>query len=127
MECKHSAWHMGGNMETKTRIIQELVPGKQITLAHVIANPDPSIYSKLHSDINKNSAIGVLTITPPETAIIIADISIKSADVEIISINIASGSLILSGTVANIEAAIIKVLDYVQNKLGFYVCELTKT
>lgn len=26
--------------EMKQRIVQELVPGKQITLAHVIANPD---------------------------------------------------------------------------------------
>ena len=28
----------------KTRIIQEFVPGKQVTLAHVIANPDPHLY-----------------------------------------------------------------------------------
>ena len=27
--------------DDKLRIIQELVPGKQITLAHVIASPDP--------------------------------------------------------------------------------------
>ena len=31
----------------KLRIVQELVPGKQITLAHVIANPDPIMYRKL--------------------------------------------------------------------------------
>ena len=31
----------------KTRIIQELVPGKQITLAHIIANPDEILYKKL--------------------------------------------------------------------------------
>ena len=34
-------------MENKQRIIQELVPGKQITLAHIIANPDPILYQKL--------------------------------------------------------------------------------
>ena len=28
----------------KQRIIQELVPGKQVTLAHVIASPDRIIY-----------------------------------------------------------------------------------
>ena len=28
----------------KMRIIQELVPGKQITLAHIIANPDRILY-----------------------------------------------------------------------------------
>ena len=31
----------------KQRIIQELVPGKQITLAHIIANPDEILYKKL--------------------------------------------------------------------------------
>ena len=30
----------------KMRIIQELVPGKQITIAHVIANPDKILYKK---------------------------------------------------------------------------------
>ena len=28
------------NFQDKMRIVQELVPGKQITLAHIIANPD---------------------------------------------------------------------------------------
>ena len=35
-------------MQDKMRIIQELVPGKQITLAHVIANPDKILYKKLY-------------------------------------------------------------------------------
>ena len=33
--------------QEKQRIIQEFVPGKQVTLAHVIANPDSSLYKKL--------------------------------------------------------------------------------
>ena len=33
--------------EGKTRIVQELVPGKQITIAHLIANPDKILYEKL--------------------------------------------------------------------------------
>lgn len=32
------------------RIIQETVPGKQITMAHVIASPDSIIYKKLGLD-----------------------------------------------------------------------------
>lgn len=116
-------------METpKMRIVQELVPGKQITLAHVIANPDPSLYEQIHPEnMNAYSAIGVMTITPPETSIIIADISIKSADVRIASINKTSGSLIITGTVANVEAAVRAVLKYVEEQLGFEVCALTKT
>ena len=48
----------------KTRIIQEFVPGKQVTLAHVIANPDPHLYPKIGLPAESSGAIGVLTITP---------------------------------------------------------------
>ena len=47
--------------ENKQRIIQETVPGKQITLAHIIANPDPVLYQKLGLDPKTDytrSAIG---------------------------------------------------------------------
>ena len=37
-------------MQDKMRIVQELVPGRQITLAHIIANPDPILYQKLGLD-----------------------------------------------------------------------------
>lgn len=30
-------------MEEKQRMIQEYVPGKQVTLAHIIASPDQTI------------------------------------------------------------------------------------
>lgn len=40
-------------METhKQRIIQEFVPGKQVTLAHLIANPEPSIYKNWESSVS---------------------------------------------------------------------------
>ena len=73
-------------MENKQRIIQELVPGKQITLAHIIANPDPILYQKLGLNPTveyAKAAIGVLTVSPAETAIIMADIGIMSAGVEL--------------------------------------------
>ena len=47
--------------ELKQRIVQELVPGKQITLAHIIANPDRILYEKLGLDPSidyAKSAIG---------------------------------------------------------------------
>ena len=34
--------------EMKQRIVQELVPGKQISLAHIIANPDKILYRSFH-------------------------------------------------------------------------------
>lgn len=33
--------------EGKQRIIQEFVPGKQVTLAHIIANPVEDLFKKL--------------------------------------------------------------------------------
>ena len=53
--------------QDKTRIIQELVPGKQITLAHIIANPDQILYKKLGLDPAveySKSAIGIITMSP---------------------------------------------------------------
>jgi len=111
----------------KQRIIQELVPGRQITLAHIIANPDASLYENLNIKNIGHSAIGVLTITPPETAIIIADIAIKSAGVKLVSVDRVSGSLIVTGTVSEVESAVNAILDYVGEKLNFEVCGLTKT
>ncbi len=47
------------------RTIQEYVPGKQVTLAHIVANPTADIYEKLGIQAPKN-ALGILTITPAE-------------------------------------------------------------
>ena len=37
----------GTVQEGKMRLVQEMVPGKQVTLAHIIASPDEIIYQKL--------------------------------------------------------------------------------
>lgn len=116
--------------EVKQRIIQELVPGKQISLAHIIANPDQILYKKLGLDPAieySRSAIGILTITPAETAIIMGDIAIKSSGVELGFVDRFSGSLIVTGTVSQVEAAVNAVLSYVQETLGFSVCKITRT
>ena len=116
--------------ETKHRIIQELVPGKEITIAHLIANPDEDLYIKLglnpKIDYSK-SAIGLMTITPAETAVIAADVAMKAAGVTLGFVDRFSGTVILTGTVSEVEASLLAITDYVQNKLGFTVCEVTKT
>ena len=117
-------------MEDKQRIIQELVPGKQITLAHIIANPDSVLYEKLGLNPAvdySRSAIGVLTVSPAETAIIIADIAIKSSGVELGFVDRFSGSLIVTGTVSQVEAAMQAILFYVEDTLGYTVCAITRT
>lgn len=117
------------NLGDKTRIIQELVPGKQITLAHIIANPDEILYQKLGLDPAKNhkGAIGILTVSPSETAIIAGDIAIKSSGAELGFVDRFSGTVILTGTVSEVEASLSAITDYIKNKLGFTVCEITKT
>lgn len=112
------------------RIVQELVPGKQISLAHIIASPDEILYTKLGLDPSveyARSAIGVLTVSPAETAIIMADKAIKSSGVELGFVDRFSGSLIITGTVSEVEAAVSAVLEYVGEKLGFTVCPITRT
>lgn len=117
-------------MEAKQRIIQELVPGKQITLAHIIANPDGILYEKL--GLNPaveyaKSAIGVLTVSPAETAIIMADIAIKTSGVELGFVDRFSGSVIVTGTVSEVDTAIQAILLYVEQTLGYTVCGITRT
>lgn len=116
--------------EGKTRIVQELVPGKQITIAHLIANPDRILYEKLGLDPRvdySKSAIGILTISPAETAVIAADIAIKAAGVELGFVDRFSGTLIVTGSVSETEASLKAVLEYTSGKMGFAVCDMTKT
>lgn len=116
--------------EVKQRIIQELVPGKQISLAHIIANPDKVLYTKLGLDPSvdySRSAIGILTVSSAETAIIMADIAMKASGAEIGFVDRFSGSLIVTGTVSEVEAAVTAILTYVDEKLGFVICPVTRT
>ena len=59
----------GVNSDDKSRIIQEYVPGKQITLAHMVTRPKASVYKKLGLPDDYHDAIGILTITPSEATI----------------------------------------------------------
>ncbi|MEE1113469.1 MAG: BMC domain-containing protein [Eubacterium sp.] len=112
------------------RIVQELVPGKQITLAHIIANPDKVMYTKLGLDPTvdySKSAIGIMTVTPAEAAIIMGDIAMKSSGVEIGFVDRFSGSLIVTGTVSEVEASTTAIIEYFDDKLKFATCPITRT
>ena len=113
--------------DQKQRIIQEIVPGKQVTMAHLIANPNPDLYKKLGVIGNPQGAIGILTITPHEAAIIGADVATKAASVDIIFVDRFNGSLVINGTVADVEAAMKDVLNVLENLLHFAPAVITKT
>lgn len=113
--------------EPKQRVIQEYVPGKQVTLAHLIASPQKGIYLKLGLDNETSDAIGILTITPSEGVIIAADIATKAAAVEIGFLDRFGGSLLLTGDVASVEAALRAVLDYFESVLRYASVEMTRS
>ena len=116
--------------KSKQRIVQELVPGKQITLAHIIASPDKILYEKLGLNPAVDyarAAIGILTVSPAETAIIMADVGMKAASIGLGFVDRFSGSLIISGTVSEVEASEQAILDYVRDVLKYTVCQITRT
>ncbi len=118
--------------EGKQIIIQELVPGKQITLAHIIANPDEILYKKLGLDPSidysqHKCAIGLVTMSPAEYAIIGADLAIKKSGAKLGFVDRFSGTLIVTGTVSEVEASLNAVTEYAEKTLGFKVCPVTRT
>ena len=117
-------------LEDKLRIVQELVPGKQLSLAHVIANPDKILYTKLGLDPAleySKSAIGIVTISPCETAVIVADIAIKTGNIDLSFVDRFSGTVIMTGLVSEVSSAMEAIVSYVKNTMGFTACEITRT
>ena len=114
----------GNPFDSKQRIIQEFVPGKQVTMAHLIANPNDDLYKKLGVVSKTRGALGILTITPSEAAIIGADVA---AEVEIVFVDRFSGSLVICGDVAAVDAALKDVLRVLGETLHFTMTEITRS
>ncbi len=107
------------------RIIQESVPGKQITLAHVISSPAMDIYERI--GVENLDSIGILNLTPAETAIIAADIAAKAAPVSIGFLDRFTGAVLLQGDVQSVTYALEEVCRTFREMLGFTVTEVTRT
>ena len=117
----------GDAFHGKTRIIQEFVPGKQVTMAHLIANPNDDLYKKLGVVSKTRGALGILTITPSEGAIIAADVASKAADVKIGFVDRFNGSLIITGDVSGVEAALHDVIQVLCETMGFTAANITRS
>jgi len=109
----------------KRRFVQEFVPGKQVTLSHLIANPDSDLFDKL--GIQRSGALGVLTLTPSETVIIAGDKATKAANVEIGFLDRFTGSLVLVGSVSEVETALIEINEFLQKNLSYTPSSITKS
>ncbi len=109
----------------KQRVIQEYVPGKQVTMAHVIPNPQGELHERL--GIATTGAIGIMTITPCEAAIIAADAASKAGNIEIGFVDRFTGSLVITGEVADVEVAIAAAVSTLVTVLGFTAAEVTRS
>ena len=88
----------------KIRIVQETVAGKEITFAHVIGG----------------------NMTPPESAVIAADIAVKSGDVYLGFADRFTGTVIITGELADVTSALTEIVNYFRDELGYVVCRITK-
>lgn len=109
------------------RMIFESVPGKQVTLAHIISNPDQHIFNKLGMADSVSNAMGILTITPSDVAIIAVDLAKKEANIKIGFVDRFCGAVCILGDVSAVEMSIEKVLKELQILMGFSVCSITRT
>ena len=107
------------------RIIEESVPGKQVTLAHIIAAPVEELYDCI--ELPPAGAIGILTLTPYETSMIAADYAVKTANVKIGFMDRFTGSVVITGDVESVETALQNVNEMLRESLGFLVTRVTRT
>lgn len=111
------------------RIVQETVAGKEITLAHVMGGPAPIIYQKLGLNPSidyGSSAIGIMNMTPPESAVIASDIAIKSGNVYLGFADRFTGTLIITGEISDVMSALTEIVTFFRDSLGYVVCDITK-
>lgn len=115
--------------EDQIRIVQETVAGKEITFAHVMGGPAPIIYQKLGLNPQvdyQSSAIGIMNMTPPESAVIASDIAVKSGDIYLGFADRFTGTLIITGEIAEVTSALTEIVNYFRDSLGYVVCNITK-
>jgi ethanolamine utilization protein EutS len=112
-------------MAEKIRQIHEYVPGKQATLAHMIAHPSPELCQQI--GVDEKGAIGLMTITPGEGAIIAADAADKTGDIKLEFVDRFTGCLVFTGDVASVESALNGAIRALTDILGFSSAPVTRT
>jgi ethanolamine utilization protein EutS len=112
-------------MAEKPRQIHEYVPGKQATLAHMIAHPSPELCQQI--GVEESGAIGLMTITPGEGAIIAADAADKTGAVKLEFVDRFTGCLVFTGDVASVDSALRGAVRALTEVLGFDPAPITRT
>lgn len=120
---------MANDHNNQIRIVQETVAGKEITFAHIMGGPDPIIYQKLGLNPQVDygtSAIGIMNMTPPESAVIASDIAVKSGNIYLGFADRFTGTLIITGNLSDVHSALTEIVEYFRDSLGYVVCNITK-
>lgn len=119
--------------DKELRLVRVRVPGREISLAHVIGVSDTSVYQNLGLHIGTHlgedhtgESIGLLNITPWEATIVAADVAMKSGHVELGFLDRFRGSVILLGGRAEVRSAIEGVVAFFRHELNFTVCDITE-
>ena len=89
----------------------------------------PIVYQKLglNPEIDyRTSAIGIMNMTPPESAVIASDIAVKNGDVYLGFADRFSGTLIITGEISQVKAALHEITRYFEYDLGYVVCPITE-
>lgn len=91
--------------------------------------PAPVIYQKLGLNPQvdySSSAIGIMNMTPPESAVIASDIAVKSGNVYLGFADRFTGTLIITGVLSDVSSAMTEIVNYFRDELGYVVCRVTK-
>ena len=121
---------MTNEHKDQIRIVQETVAGKEITFAHVMGGPDPIIYQKLGLNPQVDygsSAIGIMNMTPPESAVIASDIAVKSGNIYLGFADRFTGTLIITVEISDVTSALTQIIDYLRDTLEYVDCKVTKS
>ena len=117
----------------KLRIVRVKVKGKEVSLAHIIGVSQERVYQNLALHIGTHfgedhtgESIGLIHVDPEETAIIAADIAMKSGNVEVGTLDRFSGAVVILGDLPNVRSAVEGVVEFFEYKLKFKVCEITE-
>lgn len=118
----------------KLRMTRVRVPGKEVCMAHIINPTDTCIYQNLalHIGVHEGEdhtgeTLGLIRFTPWESVVVAADVASKSADVQVCFMDRFCGALIISGKLADVQAAVESVVQFFGEELGFAVCKIHKS
>jgi ethanolamine utilization protein EutS len=91
----------------------------------MIAHPGADLCRQI--GVADRGAVGIMTITPGEGAIIAADSASKSGDVSLEFVDRFTGCLVFTGDVAAVESALSGATESLVRVLGFVRAPVTKT